>query len=35
MRGEAVDPNYKRFIKGLNLTKYKLFHIMNQLKIKN
>ena len=24
LEGEAIDPNYKRFIKGLNLTKYQI-----------
>ena len=24
MRGEAIDPNYKRFLKGLNLTKFQI-----------
>ena len=24
MKGEAIDPNYKRFLKGLNLTKYQI-----------
>ena len=24
MKGEAINPNYKRFLKGLNLTKYQI-----------
>ena len=24
MSGEAIDPNYKRFLKGLNLTKFQI-----------
>ena len=34
MRGEAVDPNYKRFLKGLNLTKYQIIPHYESIKNK-
>ena len=34
MSGEAVDPNYKRFLKGLNLTKYQIIPHYESIKNK-
>lgn len=34
-KGEAVDPNYKRFLKGLNLTKYQIIPHYHAIKNKS
>ena len=34
MKGEAINPNYKRFLKGLNLTKYQIIQHYELIKNK-